>query len=230
MANSFKRLWGLNMPRSQAVSDPIAWRALAVKAKESQLTEMRDLATKWASSLTLLTTVLAIGGLTISPEALSMTLPVWHNLGIWILALIIVFFAAASFFAIWASQGHPIQTTDDPNEYAAFYNRVVSATVARLAVSRWLSFISLLLILIFGWIVLFTPIDISFNKWNAKPLTEEEAETPRFSVVRTADGPVYCGVLSYQKDGQAVLTPISETAEPIVLTKVTDIQETSKCE
>lgn len=228
MLRYFETLLGRVPDDVPVVANNVAWRTAAVKAREGQLTAMRDLAGKWATSLALLTTVTAIGGLKVSPEALGMTFPFWHNLGLWLLAGIVLLFTVATIFAVWAAQGHPLQTTDDADEYAAYNGTVIGAIVARLTISRVLSFICLLLILAFAGIVLLTPADPAFHEWNRKALTEPEVTKP-YSVVRTSAGPVYCGKLTYNEKGIGVLAPTALKSPAVELSGVMDIQKVANC-
>lgn len=165
-----------------------SWAALADDASKKTLTSLRETATKWATFLTTLTTLLATVGVTLSPTVLAGRSVMLGPFDLTpdlpgILLVILLAFVVATLYATFAAQGIPKWVGLEPEPFRRAYLAETVRVYQRLNISRTATAVALGGLLLYAAMVLFSK------------------EQPARFVQATTDKGVYCGTLFEGADG-----------------------------
>jgi hypothetical protein len=129
------------------------WKGLARDARRSELLNLRDLSGKWLASLTTVTGVLGVVGVTVNPGALAHRSGPVRLWGLLLLAGVVLAAVVAVLYALRAAQGHPRTISDAPERFRDAWAQSVLALTRSLRASQRAAALALALLLAYAALV-----------------------------------------------------------------------------
>lgn len=192
------------------------WGDLSQDAQKNELPRIRELAGKWAASLSTFTGVLSVVGVSLSPTALEKREAWVQGMGVVLLLTILLTALNAIRLAVKAAQGEPTEVGTAPERFRDYWRNTVAQVATDLRSSRWWTIGAVSALVAYGVLMILT--------------SDQKAPEATFARVYTS-GATYCGTLIYDdKSGQINVKPTAGAVvnPPPTITEIEMVQACPK--
>jgi len=188
------------------------WKQIADQMTANPLQQVRDAAERWITLLTTLIGVSTVLGLIQGRDSITKLSLASQIMLVTVVLLALLSLAIAIYFATMASEGDAGFIVLDKQNFIAWYRNSVTKALERLKISRLLGVVSIVLVVLALFILLFGP---------SQPTPETNV------LIMQKSGAVVCGTLTKDSAGHLLLSRIG--LPPIILRDVVSLSIVSGC-